>query len=307
MLPKGTHDWAKVMGAFCASGLVHAISERAALGGRVALPENNLWLQSGWQGAASSRPHLRATEGLVGRETSGTSWSFSRIVPPISGAGEFTFFFLNGVAVLIEGAVWAFVKKQRRREAARRRQGKDGEEKTAAAVEPTAVASRTRAKAVEKEEKEVVPSAEPQQPPQEEQPPQSRTRSGTPFILGSTNVNIRPTMGTVAAPRRSTFRRTREGHAAAANSEAGVVGRDDVDEDYSDNDDDKLPGSPPSPSHAQHSEDVDVGISDAELTRWYDRYVGLVWAVTVLLTTGETFVDGWIKSGILAEISFAPH
>ncbi|PWN27410.1 hypothetical protein BDZ90DRAFT_232386 [Jaminaea rosea] len=234
LLPKGTHDWAKVMGAFCASGMVHAISERAALGGRLALPPNNFWLQAGWATgghAGSVMPDLASAKGLAGND-GGARWSFSRIVPPISGAGEFSFFFLNGVAVLIEGAVWAFVKERRRRAAMQRRtSGQDQQ-------------LQQQAEAV------------------------TSTGSSAP-----------------GTPRRRSARVAKAATAALDDSE------DDV----------KHPGTPPVVTRSSAS------IDDAELTRWYDRYVGLIWAVSVLLTTGETFVDGWIKSGILAEISYFPH
>ncbi|PWN22716.1 hypothetical protein BCV69DRAFT_244645 [Microstroma glucosiphilum] len=169
LLPKGTHDWAKVLGAFAASGLVHGISERAALGGRIALPANNLWLKAGWGTTHRGAPDLASTAGLAGREELGGKLSVTRLVPPFSGGGEATFFVLNGVAVLVEGAFNLWIRKQRKRKAEAKRQ------------------------------------------------------------------------------------------------------------------------------------------NDEELERPYDRYVGLAWAVVVLLWSGEAFVEGWIKSGIMAELTFAPH
>lgn len=214
LLPKGTHDWAKVLGAFFASGLIHAISERAALGGRVALPVNNLWLQAGIGSASPTAPSLKAVQGLAGHETGGP-WSVSRIVPPFSGGGEFSFFMLNGFAVLFEGAVWKAIKAQRRK---------------------AALAKRSKA-------------------------------------------------------------RSQDADARAAEA---LLRSEDSDEDS------KHAGSP-ARRIIQEQEPEEGAVSDAELSRWYDRYVGLVWAVWLLLETGQAFVDGWIKSGILAELTFYPH
>lgn len=214
LLPQGTHDWAKVLGAFFASGFIHAVSERAALGGRVALPDNNFWLQAG-----SGPLHLRSTQGLAGHQNGG-QWSVSRIVPPFSGGGEFTFFVLNGFAVLVEGAFWSLIKSQRRR---------------------AILAQRKR---------------------------QAR--------VSSLSVDVANTRNQVEAENLLT---TEE-------SDDSVKDR-----------------SFPHPASARREDEV----SDTELARWYDRYVGLVWAVWLLLETGQAFVDGWVESGILAELTFYPH
>uniref|UniRef100_V5GP08 Wax synthase domain-containing protein n=2 Tax=Kalmanozyma brasiliensis (strain GHG001) TaxID=1365824 RepID=V5GP08_KALBG len=113
-LERGRADWAKVLGAFTASGIIHAVSERAALGGRIAVPVTNIWLD---RNHAKGMGHeLRNLPSLAG-----TGWfrlSPLQFVPPISGAGEFSFFFLNGVAVVIEGAVAKYVEKYRKSKSA---------------------------------------------------------------------------------------------------------------------------------------------------------------------------------------------
>lgn len=93
----GRADWAKVLDAFTASGIIHSVSECAALGGRVAVPITNIWL---------SRDHAKGM-GHELRNEPALAFRLSplQFVPPISGAGEFSFFFLNGVAVVVEGAV----------------------------------------------------------------------------------------------------------------------------------------------------------------------------------------------------------
>ncbi|KAJ1028600.1 hypothetical protein NDA16_001766 [Ustilago loliicola] len=106
-LERGRADWAKVLGAFTASGIIHAVSERAALGGRVAVPITNIWL---------SRDHAKGMGHELRREPAlAFRLSPLQFVPPISGAGEFSFFFLNGVAVVVEGAVAKYVEKKRKR------------------------------------------------------------------------------------------------------------------------------------------------------------------------------------------------
>ncbi|KAJ9478183.1 MBOAT_2 domain-containing protein [Pseudozyma hubeiensis] len=109
-LERGRADWAKVLGAFTASGIIHAVSERAALGGRIAVPVTSIWL---------SRDHAKGMgHELRNPSIAGTGiFKFSplQVVPPISGAGEFSFFFLNGVAVVVEGAIAKYVEKQRKR------------------------------------------------------------------------------------------------------------------------------------------------------------------------------------------------
>ncbi|CAO1636768.1 unnamed protein product [Parajaminaea phylloscopi] len=227
LLPKGTHDWAKVLGAFFASGMVHAISERAALGGRVALPDNNFWLRAGFSSFdGSSRPvHLKSAAGLPGHEVSGP-WSVSRVVPPFSGAGEFTFFMLNGLAVLFEGAVWNVVKTYRKRALLERRRRERDHRQS-------------------------------------------------------------PGDGKLSPGRQEELEAERL-LASEEESDDGI----------------KRSGSPPLSSAAGSASEE---VSDADLTRWYDRYIGLVWAVWVLLETGQAFVDGWVKSGILAELTFYPH
>ncbi len=113
-LERGRADWAKVLGAFTASGFIHAVSERAALGGRIAVPVTNIWL---------SRDHAKGMghELRHNSSLSGTGiWRMSplQFVPPISGAGEFSFFFLNGVAVVIEGAITKYIEKSRKKNSA---------------------------------------------------------------------------------------------------------------------------------------------------------------------------------------------
>lgn len=110
-LERGRCDWAKVLGAFTASGIIHAVSERAALGGRIAVPITNIWLSR--DHAKGMGHELRQSPILAG------TWIYRlsplHFVPPISGAGEFSFFFLNGVAVVVEGAVAKFVEKRRKK------------------------------------------------------------------------------------------------------------------------------------------------------------------------------------------------
>ena len=69
----------------------------------------------------------------------------------------------------------------------------------------------------------------------------------------------------------------------------------------------KRAGTPPTASPAVKGGKKGVEVKGEDLTRWYDRYIGLIWAVAVLLWSGEAFVEGWIKSGILAELSGLPH
>lgn len=113
-LERGRADWAKVLGAFTASGFIHAVSERAALGGRIAVPVTNIWLERAH--ARGMGHELRAHPSLAALGI--FKWSPLQFVPPISGAGEFSFFFLNGVAVVVEGAVARYVEKTRKRSSA---------------------------------------------------------------------------------------------------------------------------------------------------------------------------------------------
>ncbi|KAN0063417.1 hypothetical protein ACQY0O_004583 [Thecaphora frezii] len=113
-LQRGRADWAKVLGAFTASGVIHAVSERAALGGRVAVPPTNVWVEKGRMvGMGHEVRSSAAEQGGVGGVL---AWlTPTRLVPPVSGAGEFGFFALNGVAVVVEGAVARYVMRRRRR------------------------------------------------------------------------------------------------------------------------------------------------------------------------------------------------
>ncbi|SJX61822.1 uncharacterized protein SRS1_12806 [Sporisorium reilianum f. sp. reilianum] len=113
-LERGRADWAKVLGAFTASGIIHAVSERAALGGRIAVPVTNIWLNR--DHAKGMGHELRRSSAIAG--TGIYRFSPLQVVPPISGAGEFSFSFLNGVAVVLEGAVARYVEKQRKRKSA---------------------------------------------------------------------------------------------------------------------------------------------------------------------------------------------
>lgn len=109
-LERGRADWAKVLGAFTASGIIHAVSERAALGGRIAVPVTNIWL---------SRDHAKGMGHELRNPAIAATGMFKlsplQVVPPISGAGEFSFFFLNGVAVVVEGAIARCVEKHRKK------------------------------------------------------------------------------------------------------------------------------------------------------------------------------------------------
>ncbi|EPQ26622.1 uncharacterized protein PFL1_05943 [Pseudozyma flocculosa PF-1] len=113
-LQRGRADWAKVLGAFTASGIIHGVSERAALGGRVAVPPTNVWLPK--DHARGMGHELRA-----GMAAQSGVWgvlarlSPMRLAPPVSGGGEFSFFVLNGVAVIVEGAVARYVTQRRKR------------------------------------------------------------------------------------------------------------------------------------------------------------------------------------------------
>ncbi|CAO1634486.1 unnamed protein product [Jaminaea pallidilutea] len=294
LLPKGTHDWAKVMGAFCASGFVHAVSERAALGGRLALPDNNFWLRAGW-GPASTKPFLRSTQGLAGHEIGG-KWSVSRLVPPFSGGGEFTFFFLNGVAVLVEGVFWAAVKKYRRRGAKVAVGGHDDRRKRA--MKPASMASPH------------------QQPPRGQSQSSSSSSaiesSSSPSsrLFGQSGLTVRPTLGTVTAPRRATWRGRDDSQDSTDMGDADEVERDlsDGGQEESDSSEGVKHAGPPRRAEANATgDDIDLPPLDQTVDRSYDRYVGLIWAVIVLLWTGEAFVSGWICSGVLAELTFYPH
>ncbi|SNX83147.1 uncharacterized protein MEPE_01853 [Melanopsichium pennsylvanicum] len=112
-LERGRADWAKVLGAFTASGIIHAVSERAALGGRVAVPVTNIWLR---RDHAKGMGHELRKSSLAGMGI--FKFSPLQFVPPISGAGEFSFFLLNGVAVVIEGAVAKYIEKRRKKNSA---------------------------------------------------------------------------------------------------------------------------------------------------------------------------------------------
>ncbi|CAO1615317.1 unnamed protein product [Sympodiomycopsis kandeliae] len=246
LLPKGTHDWAKVLGAFFASGAVHAISERAALGGRISLPPNNLWLQYGWASDVQDvRLDLPSTAGLASSSASSGRWSVSRIVPPISGGGEFTFFMLNGVAVLIEGAVSAYVFKLRKQALVSKRTLADQ------LAPPTS--EEVRVSGVD------TPST-----------PMTRSRSSNGSAVTSRRHGLDAVKDGSNMQRTGTPPPAPQDHAVAP--------------------------TPPAPQ-----------VSSEDLSRSYDRYVGLIWTVIVLLWTGEAFVEGWIKSGLLAEFSMMPH
>lgn len=108
-LERGRADWAKVLGAFTASGIIHAVSERAALGGRIAVPVTNIWLARDHANGFGSELHKPSFV-----ESGVFKFSPLQFVPPISGAGEFSFFFLNGVAVVVEGAVSRYVERYRK-------------------------------------------------------------------------------------------------------------------------------------------------------------------------------------------------
>lgn len=42
---------------------------------------------------------------------------------------------------------------------------------------------------------------------------------------------------------------------------------------------------------------------DGRLDRWYDKYVGRVWWICVLLVTGRYFARGWVNAGLVREMS----
>ena len=42
----------------------------------------------------------------------------------------------------------------------------------------------------------------------------------------------------------------------------------------------------------------------AEESRWYDAWVGRVWWISLLLTTGRNFARGWTKAGLVREMAF---
>ncbi|KAK7752237.1 hypothetical protein SLS62_005771 [Diatrype stigma] len=44
-----------------------------------------------------------------------------------------------------------------------------------------------------------------------------------------------------------------------------------------------------------------IGYSEST---WYDKYIGRVWWLMVLLGTGRNFARGWVKSGLVREIAF---
>jgi hypothetical protein len=37
---------------------------------------------------------------------------------------------------------------------------------------------------------------------------------------------------------------------------------------------------------------------------WYDAWVGRVWWIALLLTTGRNFARGWTKAGLVREMAF---
>lgn len=187
-----------MLGAFFASGIIHAISERAALGGRIALPHMHLLTEKGW------RDTLRHTK----QHKSSGAWSLARLLPPFSGAGELSFFLLNGIAVVLETAFGRFVLEQRRQQ-------------------------------------------------------WRRAHSSGP--------------------------QTKKDRGAQASADA----LDDSDEDVKTRGDSRKPSSP----------SLHDNVPDEALHRPYDIYFQLAWTLTVLLTSGELFVEGWIASGVINEIT----
>ncbi|PWN31605.1 uncharacterized protein FA14DRAFT_192691 [Meira miltonrushii] len=240
-LRKGEGDWGKVLGAFIASGVIHAISERAALGGRTTLPNIHLF-------------HL-SSKSKIGSDT----FTLGRALPPFSGSGELSFFVLNGLAVIIETAIGRMVLAYRR--------------------------SQYRAKnPIKRDEIREQSSIEKASSPQ---------RNATQYLLGqsASTLSIRPTLGaTTFLGRRTTYKK-------------------DLPQDTSDQTD----------SEEEVKRSGELAVKDEErraeknskkddipqeaLSRPYDIYIQIAWTLTVLLTTGELFTEGWIASGVVNEIT----
>lgn len=222
VLNRGQGDWGKVVGAFVASGAIHAISERAALGGRLALPPQHATVL------------LAAGKG--GSRGSGI-WSVTSFLPPFSGAGEFTFFLLNGLAVVVEAVVGKIVMAQRRKEL-----------------------HKTKGNSVQ-------PSA-----------------STTATVSTSTRIDAR----------------LRSKHSGPAGSASTTDDEEDAPR--------KVTNFGPAVLSAPPSSEGDTVPDDKEaLRRWYDIYIQLTWTLFVLLTSGELFVEGWLASGLVDELTFRSH
>ena len=39
-------------------------------------------------------------------------------------------------------------------------------------------------------------------------------------------------------------------------------------------------------------------------SQWYDAWIGRVWWIALLLTTGRNFARGWTKAGLVREMAF---
>lgn len=219
-LRKGEGDWGKVLGAFFASGVIHAISERAALGGRTTLPNIHF-----------------SSKSKIGNDT----FSLGRTLPPFSGSGELSFFILNGVAVIVETAIGRMVLAYRRSQWRKKNPSVNAKPKTS--------------------------------------PPRNETQ----FLLGQSDstLSIRPTLGaTNFLGRRTTYRKDspEETDSEEEVKRSGEVAIKDAKKDQ-------------------------VEIPPEALSRPYDIYIQIAWTLTVLLTTGELFTEGWIASGVVNEIT----
>lgn len=226
---KGRGDWGKVLGAFVASGIIHAISERAALGGRTALPHMHLFTAKGWQ---DTQAHLANTN------TTGI-WTLARLLPPFSGAGELSFFVLNGVAVIVETAIARVVMAYRRKQI-------------------------------------------------DASPDKAASEKGKDSTSSSTTA-LKPSGGTM-------FGRS-------ASLSAGKERRASYQDTTSSESDEEVKHSGQEMQMTNGQDEDTPSSDDKALSRWYDIYFQLAWTLTILLSTGELFTEGWIASGVVNEIT----
>lgn len=116
---------------------------------------------------------------------------------------------------------------------------------------------------------------------QKTSPPRNATR----FLLGQSDstLSIRPTLGaTIFLGRRTTYR------------------KDSPEETDSE---EEIKRSGEIAMKERDTKKDQVEIPREALSRPYDIYIQIAWTLTVLLTTGELFTEGWIASGVVNEIT----
>lgn len=250
-LRKGEGDWGKVLGAFIASGVIHAISERAALGGRITLPNIHLI-------------HFNP-KSKIGND----SFTLGRALPPFSGSGELSFFVLNGLAVIIETAIGRAVLQYRRSQWRAKHPIKTETEKQGAPV----VETRSS--------------------------PSSAPRNTLPYLLGQSEstLSIRPTLGaTNFVGRRMTYRKDSHSKEMSDQTDSEEEVKRSGELNVKKKEEEKG-----NRKDAKQKEDDDI--PPEALSRPYDIYIQIAWTLTILLTTGELFTEGWIASGVVNEIT----